>query len=107
EAVSARVGPRGERRPGDRRLGGARGGDPCEAAVLPQPGNVGELPRIEQPRRDAGVQAVQTDDDDLLDGSILVRKSSNATGADGRIDEPHEPSSRLDSSRLGSPASRA
>ena len=71
DAVTARVRPGRERRPGHRRLGRARGRDARKPTLLPQPRQVGQLARFEQPRDDSGVQTVQTDDDDLLDGLNL------------------------------------
>ena len=71
DPVAARVGPGRERGPGDRGLGRARRGNPGKSAPLSQPRQVGQLARFEQPRDDAGVQTVQTDDDDLLDDANL------------------------------------
>ena len=74
--MAARVGPRGECGPCHGGLGGSRGGDACEPPLLFQPRQIGELACLEQPRNDAGVQTIQTNDDDLLDGSILTLELS-------------------------------
>ena len=68
--MAAGVGPGGERRPGDRRLRRARGRDAGVPPLLPQPRQVRELAGLQQPRDDRRAQAVEADDDDLLDGSV-------------------------------------
>ena len=45
--------------------------------LLPQPRQVRQLARLEQPRDDPGLQPIQADDDDLLDDSNLPVLSMN------------------------------
>jgi hypothetical protein len=69
--MCSRVGPRCKRGPRNRRLGRARRGNPAKSASRAQSSQVWQLARFEQPRYDAGVQTVQTDDNDLLDDANL------------------------------------
>ena len=69
--MSAGIGSGCERGPGHRRLGGACGGDAGETPLLREPRQIGELASREQPRNDSGLQTIQTNNDDLFDGSVL------------------------------------
>ena len=52
-------------------LSGSRGRDARKPPLFFESCQIGELVFFEQPLDDTGVQTIQTDDDDLLDGSIL------------------------------------
>ena len=96
--MAAGIGPGRERGPGHRRLGGPRGRDAGKSPLLLQPGQVGQLARLEQPRDDSGLQTVQADDDDFLDGLILPA-GSTTTGTHHHRDSAHNLSEPLISLR--------
>ena len=69
DAVTSGICARRKCRPCHGRLGRPCCCNACEASQLFQPRQIGELVCFEQPRDNAGIQTIQTDDDDLLDGS--------------------------------------
>ena len=60
-----------ERRPGDRRERRHRGAQRLEAALVAQPGQVGELALFEHRLGQAVVHAVEAEDDDALEPAAL------------------------------------
>ena len=80
--VPARVGARGKRGPSHRGLGRAAWWQHVQTPPAPSVGPVGQLACFEQPRNDAGVQTIQTEDDDLLDDTNPVeRMTRNSASA--------------------------
>ena len=69
--MSSGVGPGREGRPGNRSLGWARGRNPGESSELSQSSQVGQLTRVKQTRNDGRVQAIQSQDNNLLDDATL------------------------------------
>ena len=72
DPVTAWIAPGRECGPRHRRLGRCGRGQPGKAAGLSQPCQIGQLAGLEQIGDDPRFQTIETDDDDLLDGSHII-----------------------------------
>src|SRR5271157_2084506 len=68
DAMTTGICPGGERRPSDRCLSRGSRGDSRVCPCVSEAFHVGEFASVEQSRDEPGVETIQTDDDDSLDG---------------------------------------